>query len=264
VRQRSTLAHELAHLLFGDYAPPKTSGWDERSREEIRADAFARHLLVPLAGIEAILADRITVAPAGHREDFTYTSAEGGVTHIESKRYAGLDRVSLPDLSVLVQRFEASPSLVAIQLNRAGLISGNRKSEWMALSTQTIASRFGWSDQYQAWQEESHTRRAPQRLLSRAIQGYVANTVSLQAVARLRGQPAELIAKEFHDAGISPGTVEPVTLPPEPTPDHRPDSDFSDLDALDELNDFDEVGDPDEVRERAPEGPLAKGGGRDA
>jgi hypothetical protein len=127
-----------------------------------------------LAGIDPIPTDHASAAAGDMQADHTVTSATGEVTYIEVKRHAGSEKVSLPELSALVQRFEASPSLVAIQLNKAGLISGARKSEWMTLSTQTLTSRFGWSDQYHALQEESNTRRAPQRLLSRAIQGYVA------------------------------------------------------------------------------------------
>ena len=55
MRQRSTLAHELGHVLFGDYRRPRASGWSDRSPEEIRADAFARHLLVPVQGIRDVL-----------------------------------------------------------------------------------------------------------------------------------------------------------------------------------------------------------------
>jgi len=197
MRQRSTLAHELGHVLFGDFAPPKSGAWSARSRQEIRADAFARHLLVPVDGIGSVLGDRVG------------------------------ERASLPELSALVQRFKASPSLVAIQLCKAGLISGARKNEWMALSTRTLASRFGWSDLYQSWQQESTTTRAPQRLLSRATQGYVANVVSLQAVARLRGLPVEQIAAEFEEAGIFPDAVTPPA-PPAFESD-RPDTDFTDL-----------------------------------
>jgi hypothetical protein len=254
MRQRSTLAHELAHVLFVDYTSPETAGRDNRSREEIRADAFARHLLVPLAGIDTILADHASAAAGDVQPDVTCMSPKGEVTYGQVKRHAGTEKVSLPELSALVQRFEASPSLVAIQLNKAGLISTARKNEWMALSTGVLASRFGWSDQYHALQQESDTRRAPQRLLSRAIQGYVANTLSLQAIARLRGLPVEHIAAEFDEAGIVPDIVQPVVPPPAAkAEDHRPDTDFSDLDALDELTE------PDEVSERAAGGPPETG-----
>lgn len=213
MRQRSTLAHELGHVLFGDFGAAKTDAWDQRSPEEVRADAFARHLLVPVAGIKSVLADR------GH-----------------GRRREPV-KISLPELSTLVQRFKASPSLVAIQLCKAGLITAAQKSDWMKLSTPALASRFGWSDLYQGWQHESQTRRAPQRLLSRAIEGYVANVVSLQAVARLRGLPEERIAAELEGVGIVPASVEPITVPTAiGSARERPDTDFSDLDALDELS----------------------------
>jgi hypothetical protein len=59
----------------------------------------------------------------------------------------------------------------------------------------------------------------------------VANTISLQAIARLRGLPADQVAAEFDAAGIAPEPVEPVGPPP--LAEDRPDTDFSDLDALD-------------------------------
>ncbi|NEA36260.1 ImmA/IrrE family metallo-endopeptidase [Streptomyces sp. SID13031] len=251
MRQRSTLAHELGHVLFGDFGLSKAGEWDKRSPQEIRADAFARHLLVPLEGLGPVLADRSPGESGAAGADAVVRSPTGELMQIEVKRHRGRERVSLSELSALVQRFKASPSLVAIQLNKVGLISPARKSEWMALSTRNLASRFGWSDLYEGWQQESASRRAPQRLLSRAIQGYVANVVSLQAVARLRGLPVEQIAAEFEDAGIIPDAVEPV--PPPAAADNRPDTDFSDLDALDDL-----VSNPGSIDAPTP-GPGAHG-----
>src|SRR5680860_1395600 len=168
MRQRSSLAHELGHLLFGDCAPPKASGWDA---------------------------------------------------------------VTLSHLSVLVQRFLASPSVVAIQLQQAGYIDDPRKKEWMTQTTPRLASRFGWSDQYHGLQEESNQRRAPQRLLSRAIEGYLANAVSLQSIARLRGVSAEVIEQEFAEAGIAP--VEQAVLWGRPDNLPAAGADLSDLDEPD-------------------------------
>lgn len=91
MRQRSSIAHELGHVLAGDLdrAKPLVSG--ERSPEEIRADAFARHLLLPLPAV------RKRFEP-GHQE------------------------VTLSDLSDLVQEFEVSPQLASIQLPTCKLI----------------------------------------------------------------------------------------------------------------------------------------------
>jgi Zn-dependent peptidase ImmA (M78 family) len=199
MRQRSTLAHELGHVLFDDGAPPRAEGWADRSPQEIRADAFARHLLVPVQGVQAVLGDRRPAA--------------------------------ISDLSMLVQRFQASPALVAIQMHRAGYLSSARKDEWIGLSTLTLAARFGWTDRYHALQNESDTRRAPQRLLARATAGYIANVISLQAIARLRGVDVAEVDTGFAEAGIVPdaapaGWAEADDL-------LAPEVDFGNLDALD-------------------------------
>lgn len=199
MRQRSTLAHELGHLRFGDYRHSHTKPWSARSPEEIRADAFARHLLVPVEGLREVMGPKRPL--------------------------------DLVDLSGLVQRFLASPAIVAIQLANAGYISGNRKDGWKAVSAPSLAARFGWSDQYRALQQESDSRRAPQRLLARATQGYVANVVSLEQIARLRGATPHDVEREFAEAGLTPEA--PAIAWGNLDDRGGDDLDFSDLDALD-------------------------------
>lgn len=67
-RQRFTLAHELAHHLLGDMEEGAHVDRDifqaKGSRPEMRANAFAAHLLVPFGAIEA-LADRGSVTLSG-------------------------------------------------------------------------------------------------------------------------------------------------------------------------------------------------------
>src|SRR6185436_12634005 len=58
MRQRSTLAHELGHVIFNDW----TSGGDPSA--EARADAFAQHLLLPLDGLREFLGEPATVTQA--------------------------------------------------------------------------------------------------------------------------------------------------------------------------------------------------------
>lgn len=199
MRQRSTLAHELGHVLFGDDAPVRTSGWAERSPEEIRADAFARHFLAPLPGLRAVLGSRSTVDVA--------------------------------DLSLLTQRFLVSPAIIAIQLKRAGYIDSARKQEWISHTAPSLAVRFGWSDQYHALQRESDNRRAPQRLLARAIDGYITNTVSLETIARLRGTSATEVQRDLVAASIVPQPQAIAWATPGDLPGGN--DDFTDLDALD-------------------------------
>lgn len=204
MRQRSTLAHELGHIIFGDYSEPKSSGWSNRGPEEIRADAFSRHLLVPIPGLRQAL--------------------------------GGVDSPSLPDLSRLVQRFRASPQIVAIQLHDSKLIDLGRKREWATLTAPVLAARFGWSDLYVALQAESDTRRAPQRLLTRATAAYETGAVSLPFIAALRGISVDRVAAEFAEQGIAPHTDDhasdsaPLILRPPEGPSQG--LDFSDLDAL--------------------------------
>lgn len=178
MRQRSTLAHELGHVLFEDWSDNDGGNRSRRTREEIRADAFARHLLVPVDGLREFL---------GCQENV-----------IESH------------LSTVVQRFLVSPAVAAIALRQAGYINAAIKQEWMGLSARQLAVRFGWSDQYRALQADSDQRRAPQRLLARAIKGYAEGVIPAQAIATLRGIGLEAIEAELREAGVVPAE-RPVT-----------------------------------------------------
>ena len=129
MRQRSTLAHELAHALFGDW--DSTQNLSTRSHEEIRADAFARHLLIPGDGLREFIGDRHDLTEA--------------------------------DLSAVVQWFQVSPPIAAIALSSRSLIDNETKQSWMSLGTPNLATRFGWSDQYQSLQNDANRTRSPQR-----------------------------------------------------------------------------------------------------
>lgn len=178
MRQRSTLGHELGHVLFGDWVDGGAGGWSDRSPEEIRADAFARHLLVPADGLREFLGERELVTQAG--------------------------------LSQVMQRFLVSPQIAAIAMNQAGYIDDETKREWMALTAPKVAARFGWSDQYRALQTESDQRRAPQRLLARAIKGYAEGVLSAQAIATLRRITVGAAEADLREAGVVP-TERPVS-----------------------------------------------------
>lgn len=178
MRQRSTLAHELAHVIFDDW----NAGQDlsERSPAEVRADSFARHLLIPEEGLATHL---------GQRESF-----------------------SEADLSAVVQWFLVSPPIAAINLERAGYITESTKQEWRSLSTPTLAARYGWSDQYRSLEAESDRPRPPRKLLARAISGYAEGVVSAQTIASLRGIDAEQVEAELAQAGVVPRSAEVSSL----------------------------------------------------
>lgn len=168
MRQRSTLAHELAHVVFGDW----TEDLAARSPEEIRADSFARHLLIPRAGLATF-------------------AGEG-------------TRAEMSTLSDVVQRFLVSPAMAAIAMKGAGMIDSDTCDSWRALTTPHLATRFGWTDHYATLQADSDRIRAPQGLVTRAIAGYAAGVVSVQAVATLRGVSVMTVQEELAEAGIEP------------------------------------------------------------
>lgn len=168
MRQRSTLAHELAHLVFNDW----TEDLGERSPEEIRADAFARHLLAPVQGVKEFL------GPVENPTEAT--------------------------LADVVQRFLVSPAIAAIVLRDAGYITSAVAKQWMSLHTPQLATRYGWSDFYESLQNDSNRLRAPQGLLARAIAGYAEGVVSAQAIATLRGVSLDTVVKELEEAGVIP------------------------------------------------------------
>ncbi len=169
MRQRSTLAHELGHFVFGDWT--QASEFERRPPEEIRADAFARHLLVPTEGV---------------------------------REFLGSIEVTEADLSAVVQRFLVSPEIAAIAIHDAGRISKATKDKWMQLRTPQLATKYGWMDHYGALQEDSTRLRAPQGLLKRAIAGYVEGVVTAQTIATLRGIPVNETVAELAAAGVFP------------------------------------------------------------
>jgi Zn-dependent peptidase ImmA (M78 family) len=215
MRQRSTLAHELGHVLFEDWADSGSGGWSDRSPAEVRADAFARHLLVPAEGLREILG----------AQEF----------------------VALSTLSKVVQRFLVSPQIAAIALHQAGYVDEDTKRQWMGLSAPQLAARFGWSDQYHALQADSDRRRAPQRLLARAIKGYAEGVLSAQAIATLRGITLGEAEADLREAGVMPEARPVQWTDPAELPDVH-----VDLAALDEdLNTPDDNG-SHPAEERSP------------
>lgn len=197
MRQRSALVHELGHVLFEDWVDSDTGDWSDRSAAEIRADAFARHLLVPVEGLREFIGAR---SPVG-----------------------------LSTLSAVVQRFLISPQIAAIALHQAGYIDEATKQEWMTLSAPQLAARFGWTDQYQVLQVSSDRRRAPQWLLARAITGYAEGVLPAQAIATLRGISLEALTEELREAGVTPAERPIAWADPAELPDVH-----ADLAALDE------------------------------
>lgn len=173
MRQRSTLAHELGHVLFGDWvAPGDVRMWSDQTPQEQRCRAFARHLLVPVEGLREFIEGQQTTTRA--------------------------------TLSAVVQRFLVSPAIAVIALEQAGYIDSATRQAWDGIYTPQLAARFGWDDQYRTLQADSDQRRAPQQLLARAIAGYVEGVLPAQAIATLRGVNLQDALRQLQEAGIVP------------------------------------------------------------
>lgn len=186
MRLRSTLAHELGHVRLNSVECYVDHGtWTKRTPEEIQADAFARHLLVPLDAVEA-------------------------ETHGSEP--------TLKLLSSLVQHYKASPQIVAIQLREADIIDANSCTEWGELTSGQLASTFGWHAEYEALAVQSHTPRPPQTLMARTIEAFRWGVVTPAVVARLEGSDdPQAAAKRLADAGITPTNEDFTADRPEPT-----------------------------------------------
>ncbi|TFD70535.1 ImmA/IrrE family metallo-endopeptidase [Cryobacterium fucosi] len=181
-RQRATLAHELGHLELGDFAKDGVIECILRTSEEIRADAFARHLLAPSEGVTGFL---------------------GGI----QKTRRDLNEA---DLSRVVRYFEVSTQIALIQLDRAGWLAPGQREEWSSLSVGKLAARHGWTDEHQASQQKANTPQAPMRIVELAMDAYENNLIGLEVVARIRGLTTEKVQAELNEYGIMP---KPVELP---------------------------------------------------
>jgi hypothetical protein len=146
----------------------------------------------------------------------------------------------------VVQRFLVSPTIAAIALCQAGYIDEADKRDWMMLSTPQLAARFGWTDQYQVLQASSDRRRAPQRLLARAITGYLEGVLPAQAIATLRGISLDALMEEFAVAGVIPAEQPIPWAGPAGLPDIR--ADLAALDADLAAADDQDPAAPGEVR----------------
>lgn len=167
MRHRSSIAHELGHVGAGDLERDTRLVPGERSPEEIRADAFARHLLLPLDGV------RNRIPP----------NTQGGL--------------ALSVLSDLVQEFEVSPHIAAIQLRTLGLIDASTCTAWSAKSAANLATTFGWGSQYRSLAADSSAPRAPQSLMARAVEGYQRGVLGITELAAWYGQDAAELEREL-------------------------------------------------------------------
>jgi hypothetical protein len=168
MRQRSSVAHELGHVLLGHLELPEPPVPGQRSPQEIQADAFARHVLLPLESVR----ERIKPGAVGERE-----------------------------LSSLVQEFGVSAHIAAIQLRDASLIDDDAVQSLKGLSAHALSLRHGWLDQHAALARSSESPRAPQRLIARAVRGVQEGVLGISELARWYDRGVEELELELGATG---------------------------------------------------------------
>ncbi len=165
-RFRSTLAHELAHLLFGE---DLTDAQDHEyaSSSETRAHAFARHLLLPLDAVKEA------------RKDFP-----------------DLDDEQL--LNWFVRRYSVSPQIAAYQMNNAGLIDDETCDRFAKLRTGNLAWTNGWADLYRERDTDVRRDRGPLLLQGMATKAYLRGRLGAVELAAMTGVSITEIKENLH------------------------------------------------------------------
>lgn len=149
-RQRLTVAHEIGHIIAGDVTEDGAGLLcDTTHPSETRANTFARCVLCPVEALHNLSQD------------------------------------STPEelLSYVVQRFQVSPTVAAIQLCQAGRISEETKEELKSYSTKRLASQFGWKADYDYAAKISALPRSSDRLVADAYKAYNQGLIALPSVA---------------------------------------------------------------------------------
>src|SRR5882757_4478042 len=172
-RQRFTLAHELGHVLFGDRAEAHQLD-GERTLEERRCDAFARHLLAPSQGVHRWMTENAVGTP-GRKE-----------------------------CAMAARHYEVSLKVVLIQCRKLGLLSAETVRELAGPTGRELAWTYGWGPEYRAACEAASRVRPPRRILERAVEAYRSGRIGVRAVAALGGEDPHTTERELADAGILP------------------------------------------------------------
>jgi Zn-dependent peptidase ImmA (M78 family)/transcriptional regulator with XRE-family HTH domain len=173
-RQRFTLAHELAHYLVDDLDPLYVDerGVRARSVAEMRANAFAAHLLMPEPGVRAVI------------DGFT-DDAERAV------------RVALT--------FGTSVSAAAYQLGNLGLLPDSIRNRLTQAGSRPLLMRYALPSDWQQDESGRGRLRPPSRLYRRATLAFQRGLIGLEPIAELLQRPdRDQLRQELEDAGLAP------------------------------------------------------------
>ncbi len=190
VRQRFTLAHELAHHLFEDGAvvDDEEAVFGASSRPvERRARTFAAEFLVPLRAVEAWFTAR------------------------------GADTVTLQLVVELATYFRVSAKTALIRLGLARLIEPDGDAyEWLEGSIERgehkqLEKRLGIEETPDSLSEiRVHNQpRPPRKMWEYAVAGYEQGLLTVPRIAQATFTTSERVQELFDDAGIIQTESEP-------------------------------------------------------
>ncbi|MHA3722690.1 ImmA/IrrE family metallo-endopeptidase [Leucobacter sp. HY1910] len=176
-RQRFTTAHELGHVLFGEFRDEVANGL-HRDAAEQRADSFARHLLAPQQGVRRLvekIPDELTM---------------------------------FAKISAIVRHFGVSPYVAAIQLRDIEVLTVEEFDAVKAKPASWYARRFGWAAERESLVVDALREQAPQRITTNAIEAYLLGQLSLRQLARVHGvNDVDEFERELVGEGIVPPTA---------------------------------------------------------
>lgn len=161
-RQRFTLAHELAHVLWGDHGENPVEEQIQvgsKERTEQRANAFAASFLLPKAELLEQCAGRPTSDA----------------------------------FSELVRRFRVTPDFLSWRLLNLGLLDSAQRVRVGAATEAMAYSAAGCADEYRLSAVEASRDRAPAALADVYITAYLRGEVAAAPVADVTGFPVESI-----------------------------------------------------------------------
>ncbi|MGW4562449.1 ImmA/IrrE family metallo-endopeptidase [Streptomyces sp. NPDC004561] len=174
-RQRFTLAHELGHILAGDATDrplaEHVAPGSDRTRAEIRANAFAAELLMPRAEL--------------------------------LKEVAARPRLDKQTLLALSWAYLVSPSAMATRLRTLEIIGDDERRRWSACTTRMAAVHAGDPGRHMQHAQQARDGWYSTRLAKLAICAYVRGDISIRLVATVTGMDPDQLLDLFHPG---PGT----------------------------------------------------------
>ncbi|MGW2214041.1 ImmA/IrrE family metallo-endopeptidase [Nonomuraea sp. NPDC001684] len=174
-RQRFTLAHELCHGLYDDEGQVIVDEVElPQTLPELRAEAFARHLLLPMGALRA------------EREA---TQAAGEPAHTLLVR--------------LMLTYGVSRSVVLKALVDDGFVPPD-DGRLAMLKAEPVRNLMGSAGHAQSWQELCEGQNEPSGspwLVERALHAYGEGLVDIAVVAELMGEDEPEVRRMLADAG---------------------------------------------------------------